>query len=237
MTGMPVSLGAATISVPLRWAARKGSAVAHLVGADCPEWTSVAIRDLRPTQMTVGYREVAEKRRRWRAAHATGEERAFRHRIVPVVLGPSAHPYVLDRHHWLCALAAEGVAEVPVVVVDDLGAFDRAAFWRTLNWRGWCRPCDAEGRRRDHGDIPSLIAERQDDPFRSLASSLRRAGGYAKVHGPFSEFLWADFLRHRIPRKLVVDDFEAALRAALELSRIVGPNGVVDDGPDQLRYS
>ena len=36
-----------------------------------------------------------------------------------------------------------------------------------------------------------------DDPFRSLAGELRRVGGYAKDTTPFSEFLWADFLRRR----------------------------------------
>lgn len=38
----------------------------------------------------------------------------------------------------------------------------------------------------------------QDDPYRSLAGMLRTAGGYAKDATPFSEFLWADFLRSRI---------------------------------------
>ena len=37
------------------------------------------------------------------------------------------------------------------------------------------------------------VAELIDDPFRSLAGELRRAGGFAKDTTPFSEFLWADF--------------------------------------------
>ena len=49
-----------------------------------------------------------------------------------------------------------------------------------------------------------------DDPFRSLAGELRRTGGYAKDITPFSEFLWADFLRRRIKRKAVEKDFNAA---------------------------
>jgi hypothetical protein len=39
-----------------------------------------------------------------------------------------------------------------------------------------------------------------DDPFRSLADELRRAGGFAKDTTPFSEFLWTDFLRRRVKR-------------------------------------
>ena len=183
---------------------------------------SIAIRDLHPTQMTVGYREIAERRRRWRAAFATGEG-AVRSLIVPVVLGPCARSYILDRHHELCALAAEGIADVQVNVVEDLRSFEWVGFWRTLDRRGWCRPRDAEGQRQDYSYIPITIDGLVDDPFRSLARALRRAGGYAKQQAPFSDFLWADFLRGQVARTLINDDFEAALRAALALARNGGP--------------
>ena len=187
-----------------------------------PQPQPIAIRDLRPTQMTVGFREVAERRRRWRAAAATVEA-AARRLIVPVVLGPCARSYVLDRHHELCALAAEGVADVQVAVVDDMRRFEWVGFWRTLDRRGWCRPQDAEGQRQDYSYIPTTIGGLTDDPFRSLARAVRRAGGYAKEKAPFSDFLWADFLRQRISRTLVNDDFELALRGALTLARNGGP--------------
>ena len=58
-----------------------------------------------------------------------------------------------------------------------------------------------------------------DDPFRSLAGELRRAGGFAKDTTPFSEFLWADFLRRRVKRKIVENDFDHALEKALELAK------------------
>jgi hypothetical protein len=51
----------------------------------------------------------------------------------------------------------------------------------------------------------------KDDPFRSLAGELRRAGGFAKDTTPFSEFLWADFLRRKMSRKSVDADFEKAM--------------------------
>jgi hypothetical protein len=50
--------------------------------------------------------------------------------------------------------------------------------------------------------IPKSIKGLDDDPFRSLAGELRSAGGFAKDTTPFSEFLWADFLRRRISRKI-----------------------------------
>jgi hypothetical protein len=67
--------------------------------------------------------------------------------------------------------------------------------------------------------VPKRITALVDDPYRSLAGELRRSGGFAKDTTPFSEFLWADFLRRRIKRKLVEDDFSAALNRALKLAR------------------
>ena len=58
-----------------------------------------------------------------------------------------------------------------------------------------------------------------DDPYRSLAGNLRHAGGYAKDLTPFSEFLWADFLRPRIKRKAIEKDFGVALEKAVALAK------------------
>jgi len=44
---------------------------------------------------------------------------------------------------------------------------------------------------------------------------VRRSGGYAKDNTPYSEFLWADFLRRRISPKLVEKDFEQAVGKAM----------------------
>jgi hypothetical protein len=62
------------------------------------------------------------------------------------------------------------------------------------------------------------VADLVDDPFRSLAGELRRAGGFAKDTTPFSEFLWADFFRRRVKRTLVENDFEHAIETALQLA-------------------
>jgi len=58
----------------------------------------------------------------------------------------------------------------------------------------------------------------KDDPFRSLASQLIQIGACAKSEKPFSEFIWADFLRRRIDPVLVKEDFSAALLKAIELA-------------------
>ena len=59
----------------------------------------------------------------------------------------------------------------------------------------------------------------KDDPYRSLAGEIRRAGGYAKDITPFSEFLWADLFRRRVARKTIEDDFARAVEKALAIAK------------------
>jgi hypothetical protein len=177
----------------------------------------VAIGTLRPTQVTIGMGEVEEKRRRWRGVKDKKDFLA-RH-VIPVLLGTNRRPYVLDHHHLARALLAEGVAEVTVRTWADLSHLSKTAFWNYLDNRSWCHPYDYRGKRVGFGQIPRRIADLSDDPFRSLSGETRRRGGFAKVATPFSEFIWADFLRRRIKRQLVESDFEAAVIEALGLVR------------------
>jgi hypothetical protein len=113
----------------------------------------------------------------------------------------------------------EGLRDVLVTVVLDLSALEPDAFWNVLDHKSLAYPFDPQGRRRDFADIPKTVMQLKDDPFRSLAGELRRAGGFAKDTTPFSEFLWADFFRRKIKRKAVETDFAAAVEKALRLAR------------------
>jgi hypothetical protein len=179
----------------------------------------VAVADLRPTQITVGYREVAQKRREWASrAERDGPEFLGRH-AIPVVRGPKGRPHVLDHHHLSRALHEEGVEHIAVNVLADLSRLSKTEFWVFCDNRGWCHPFDADGVRRSYDDIPKRLSGLVDDPYRSLAGELRRAGGFAKDTLPFSEFTWADFLRRRVDAKLVRADFDAAVARALKLAK------------------
>ena len=179
----------------------------------------VPIKDLRPTQITVGMREVAAKRARWREQDTKkGAEFLGKH-MIPVVLGPKDRHFIIDHHHLARALHDEGVKDVLITVVANLGKLEPDAFWFVLENRNWMHAFDDKGRRRDHADIPKSVSGLVDDPFRSLAGELRRAGGYAKDTTLFSEFLWAEFLRRRIKRKTVEDNFADAMEKALQLAK------------------
>ena len=177
-----------------------------------PMWP---LDEIRPTQMTVGWREVARKQRRLRADQAVPTS----HRATPVVLGPSAAVYALDHHHRLCAMVAEGWREAPINVIDDLSHLAESSFWRLMDSRGWCRPYDPAGLRKPFCEIPNRLADLADDPIRSLASTVRRRGGFAKSKRPFSEFRWADYLRLHITADQIGADYIGATANALEIAR------------------
>lgn len=180
------------------------------------------IRDLRPTQITVGMREVEAKRKAW-AAKSDGKGADFlgKH-LVPVILGPKGRPYVIDHHHLTLALLREGVESVAVTVVADLQRLKPESFWFVLDNRSWMHPFDDQGQRQGYEAIPKSVEGLVDDPYRSLAGELRQVDGYAKDTAPFSEFLWADFLRRQVGRKLVETQFDEALKQAMQLAK--GPD-------------
>ena len=180
----------------------------------------IPILSLRPTQMTVGMREVNEKRKRWRE-HKSKKKQAelLGKHTIPVVLGPDKRHYVVDHHHLARALHEEGVEDILVTIIADLTMVDRDAFWGVLDNYRWVYPYDAKGERRHFRDIPKTVADLKDDPFRSLAGELRRVGGFAKDTTPFSEFLWADFLRRKMSRKSLEANFEKAIERALALAK------------------
>ncbi|MDE2017517.1 MAG: chromosome partitioning protein ParB, partial [Hyphomicrobiales bacterium] len=179
----------------------------------------VAVADLRPTQMTVGLREVEEKRKRWRKLAGDARGDFLGRHMLPCVTGPKGRHFVVDHHHLGRALLEEGVESVLVTTIADLSRLAEEAFWIYLDNRSWTHLYDAKGRRRHFDDMPKSLEAMEDDPFRSLAGEMRRAGAFAKDAQPYSEFLWADFLRRRLKAKAVKADFSRALREAMALAK------------------
>jgi hypothetical protein len=179
----------------------------------------IPITSLRPTQMTVGMREVKEKRKRWREHEKKKQSELLGKHMIPVVRGPDKRYYVVDHHHLARALHEEGVKDILVTIIGDLTMVERDAFWGVMDNKRWVYPYDANGERRHFKDLPKAITDLKDDPFRSLAGELRRVGGFAKDTTPFSEFLWADYLRRKISSKAVKNNFEKAIELSLAAAR------------------
>ena len=187
-------------------------------GVPEPVLHPIPIMELRPTQITVGMREVEAKRKAFREKGAKSGTFLGNH-MIPVALGPKKRPYILDHHHLALSLHLEGVEHVLISVVADLSSLDKETFWFVLAHKNWMHIYDATGKLRTHNDIPKTVTGMQDDPYRSLAGELRQHGGYAKDTAFYSEFLWADYLRRTIKAKLVADDFGQALKSALEVAK------------------
>lgn len=179
----------------------------------------VPIKDLRPTQITVGMREVSAKRKAWKSKGPDKEAAFLGSHLVPVINGPDGHAYVVDHHHLTRALLDEGQDKVAVTVIADLSRVHPDSFWFVMDNRNWMHPYDDHGRRQDTAALPTSMKDLIDDPYRSLAGELRLAGGYAKDTTPFSEFLWADFFRRRISRADIEESFDQVLKDTLSLAR------------------
>jgi hypothetical protein len=179
----------------------------------------VKLEDLRPTQMTVGYKEVEEKRKSWLKLKPAKRRQAMRQELFPAVIGPNKTYYILDHHHAAVALVREKSDRVAVGVAKDLSHLKPESFWIYLDHFSWVHPYDNEGMRRPFADIPDNFEDLKDDPFRSLSSDLLNAGGFAKPGEPFLEFLWANYFRDRLSAKLVARNPKKALSEALALAK------------------
>lgn len=167
------------------------------------------LADLRPTQMTVGAAEVAAKRTQWAQLKLDAREKLLQSHWFPAVRGPRGRFYIVDHHHLGQALIEEAQNDVWVMQladyshIDSLGgnAGDNDMFWRVMEFHHWAHPYDEKGRRCSFSAIPKQLGQLNDDPYRSLAGEVRKAGGYSKDAAPYTEFLWADFFRPQFDKK------------------------------------
>jgi hypothetical protein len=177
----------------------------------------IHLRKLRPTQFTVGYAEVEQKRSLWNGMAKADRQEFLDNHWFPAVRGPDDTFYIVDHHHLGLALLEEKVSNGYVVLLRDLGALHQDEFWTVMDHNQWVHPYDAQGQRCPVTELPRSLNKLVDDPYRSLAGEVRRAGGFPKDATPFAEFLWADFFRRRIPLAQLQRAHSTALRSALAL--------------------
>ena len=119
---------------------------------------------------------------------------------VPVVVSPHGELFVIDHHHFLCVCYHVGIRKVRVKVVKDLSAsrMSFSQFWKWMaknkNFYPFCQ--FGEGPRKALY-LPKDIRGLADDPYRSLALFVRKAGAFDNSDRNFAEFKWANFFRGR----------------------------------------
>ena len=183
-----------------------------------PDLVVGKLNALHPTQMTVGRREVAIKRREWSALKRKERKQLLKQHWFPVVIGPRHRSYIVDHHHFGLALQEEGIKTVWLMELKDLSWLEPRQFWAAMEFWQWVHPYGADGKRRDFDALPFRLQDMGDDPYRSLAGEVRRVGGFAKDITPYSEFLWAAYFREKVPRALLSKDFERAIQTAIKLA-------------------
>jgi hypothetical protein len=156
------------------------------------------ILNLKPTQFAVGMLEVDEKIK----IVLTYNKKQMRDFIdehpVPVVVSPQKEMYVVDHHHFLCVCYHVGVKKVRTEVVKDLSKtkMSYARFWRWMFKSRNAYPfCQFGEGPREALYLPRDIRGLADDPYRSIAWFVRKAGAFDNSDRNFAEFKWANFFR------------------------------------------
>jgi hypothetical protein len=187
---------------------------------------TVNIKNLRPTQLTHGLREIQQKTALYRSLSGHELEMAIAEKPVPIVLGPKGSPYAIDHHHVATALWHAGIKTMPAVLVADLSSLSYPAFWLSMENHRWTWPYDTKAQRRSFAEMPAHVWDLADDQYRSLAASVRDAGGYEKTTVPLEEFRWADLFRSYLPYPGTDEEFASVERQALKLAKSAAAAGL-----------
>ncbi len=187
---------------------------AHMAGP------KVQIADLRPTQLTLGLAEVEERAAKIAAMTPSEREAYLQHKPIPHVLGPGKQMYIVDHHHLARALWSLKISEVVLGErLADWSDLETKAFWRMMESKGYCWPIDAEGNRRPYAAIPTSVAGLTDNVWRTLARGLR-GKAFEDQDTPFQEFMWGDYFRTFMSRRLIELEFDLAVDLAKKLARL-----------------
>lgn len=225
-------------------AASKRSDPSGGAGQEAQALSWMRVEDMRPTQNAVGFEEVGLKMKELRARAADPERLAkyLRGHPIPAVRGPDERMYLIDHHHMGLALtrlaqewddSGHGAGLNPYrsccfeVVKDyaDKPSWSLAEFFNKLEEKGWLHPFDGQGRRRPAP--PSSLSGLEDDPWRSLAGLVRKAGGFEKVKRPYIEFEWADYFRGKVEASAIRGErLASAVQEGLRLARSTEARGL-----------
>jgi hypothetical protein len=181
------------------------------------------VLELKPTQFAVGMMEVDEKIKLVSKFNKRQRRNFLEKTPVPVVRGPDGSLYIVDHHHFLCVCYHVGIKKVKVNLVHDHHgrSMSHTQFWRwmkkTRNTYPYCQ--FGEGPRKEYY-LPKDIRGLADDPYRSLAWFVRKAGAFKNSEKNFAEFKWANFFRskHLLDRNGLAG-LEQALAKAVALAQ------------------
>ncbi len=182
-----------------------------------------SILDLKPTQFAVGMLEVDEKIAALKSLTEKQFKKSIQETVVPVVRSPNGQLYVVDRHHFLSVCYHLDIDEVSVEIVKDFkgSKLTYRQFWTWMQKQRNCfLYCQFGSGPHQEFYLPRDVRGLADDPYRSLAWFVRKAGGFENSDKNFAEFLWANFFRgKKLLNHQGIAGFENALVKAVHLAQ------------------
>lgn len=157
-------------------------------------------KKMRPTQICVGFAEVEDKIHKLGKLNKHELSKYLKENPLPAVAGPDGEMHLTDHHHLGKALLDMGINECYFVVQHDLTTIPGLKFFDVLKTLELIYPFDENGIEHPCNAIPHCLTKLKDDPYRSLAGFVRKAGGYIKAPKAYLEFEWANYFRNLIPR-------------------------------------
>jgi hypothetical protein len=180
----------------------------------------IQIADIRPTQLTLGLAEVARRAAKITKMSADERDAYLQRKAIPYVVGPGQQLYIVDHHHLARALWSLDIQEVALgEQIADWSSMEIKPFWREMESKGYCWPIDADGNRRPYAAIPQHISELTDNVWRSLARRVR-GEAFEDLDTPFQEFMWGDYFRTFMSRRLIELQFDLAAELATKLAHL-----------------
>jgi hypothetical protein len=198
------------------------------------------ILSLRPTQFAVGMLEIDEKIKEVEKFSKKELKDYINDNAVPVVRSPDDELYVVDKHHFLCVCHHLGVEKVKVEIIKDFQLevkMDYEKFWKWMfKSRNSYPYCQFGEGPREPIYLPHDIRGLADDPYRSIAWFVRKAGAFENSDKNFAEFTWANFFRSKkLLSKFGRKGFPQALIVAVKLAQSEEARGL--PGFDKLNKS
>lgn len=155
-----------------------------------------------PTQFVLGMQEVRSKTEKFSEMSTSDLQEYTVENPVPCILGPNGIFYAIDHHHLTASVMLSSHKEEDknvVVLVKDTSLATSSSvddFYKSMTVNGWVWLEDEKGVGPINPKLlPSSMGELVNDPYRSLAYNVRKAGGYNKVSTPYQDFLWANYFR------------------------------------------
>ena len=162
---------------------------------------TLAAASVRPTQFILGRQEVRAKTQRFSEMSVSDLQKYTMENPVPCIVGPGGTFYATDHHHLTAAVMASSHADSDknvVVLVQNTsmaGADSLTDFFVEMVNNGYVWLLDEKGNTVNPVLLPFSVGTLANDPYRSLAYNVRKAGGYDKVSTPYQDFFWSNFFR------------------------------------------